>query len=216
MNRSVFYSTINKWPHTGAIFCGGNSSRMGRPKAGVVLPNGLTMVEHIYSVLKSICKDVVLVGHCQGVPSSLMHTVQIKDRTKNHGPLGGLEALLSSGIDSEYIISPCDIGLANGKIFELLTAEHIKPPAILSYPVYESAKRNGEKSILEIIDQPLIGRYSADLLVQVKKLISRNELAMRRLIQITDTTKVVVPEYLSKYIIDFDTPLDINILFNSN
>lgn len=216
MNRPVVYQQFNKWPHTGAIFCGGNSSRMGSPKAGVVLPNGLTMVEHIYSVLKSICKNVVFVGHCQGVPASLVHIVQIKDRIKKHGPMGGLEALLSSGLDSEYLISPCDIGLVNIKIFELLIGEHIKPPAILSYPVYDSSKRNGETSILEIIDQPLIGRYSANLLDQVKKQISRNELAMHRLIQNTDITKVVVPEYLSKNIIDFDSPVDLNIFFNSN
>ncbi len=36
------------WPHTGAIFCGGKSRRMGRPKAGIILPNGLAMMESIY------------------------------------------------------------------------------------------------------------------------------------------------------------------------
>ena len=91
------------WPHTGAILCGGKSSRMGIPKAAIVLSSGLTMIEHVYQALKAICRQVVLVGHKEGIPPHLWFLTRIEDRYKDKGPLGGLEALLSFGIDSTIL-----------------------------------------------------------------------------------------------------------------
>ncbi|MGE0268206.1 MAG: molybdenum cofactor guanylyltransferase [Candidatus Omnitrophota bacterium] len=214
MNKLIEYPTI-KWPHTGAIFCGGHSSRMGCHKAGLILSDGLTMVEHVYNALSKVCREIVFVGHCQGVPESLRHITQINDNLLDRGPLGGLEALLSSGLDSEYLISPCDIGSVNRKVFELLIDDWVIPPAILTHLEYGSAKENGEASV-HLIDQPLIGRYSASLLPLVQKQISRNELAMHHLISLSAATRVMVPEYLLKATKDADTMDDLSKLFNLN
>lgn len=188
---------------------------MGRPKAGIILSNGLTMIEHVYHALSQVCTNVVLVGHFQGVPSSLAHVLQIKDNLEGRGPLGGLEALLGSGLDSEYLISPCDLGLVNNKVFELLIRDQVIPPVILAHPEYDLNNMRGQ-ALTNLIDQPLIGRYSASMLPLVRRQIDRNELAMHRFIQLFAVTRVIIPKYLRKATTDADTPHDLNRLFCPN
>lgn len=73
------HSKISKWPHTGAILCGGKSSRMKQPKAGILLSSGITLIEHVYLALKDVCREVVLVGHGEGIPESLHFLKRIDD-----------------------------------------------------------------------------------------------------------------------------------------
>jgi len=169
------------WPHTGAIFCGGQSRRMGRPKAGIILPDGLTMVEHVYKALKIVCRQVVLVGHGDGVPVKLNHLIRIPDQWINQGPLGGLEALLSSGIDSEYIIAPCDLPQAVGELFGLLIEDDADAKAVLM----------SQKSI-----EPMIGRYSTKILPLVRESLQQGKLSMRDLVFAVQPKLIEVPEDL--------------------
>lgn len=208
MNKTS--NLFNKWPHTGAIFCGGKSSRMGRPKAGVVIPSGLTMVEHVYLGLKNICKDIVLVGHGQGVPRSMDHLTRITDNIRDIGPMGALEALLSSGLDTEYLIVPCDLGASNDEVFELLVADlHLRPPVILTC---EERSAHGYK----LFDQPLIGRYSADLLPLVRGQIKKKDLALNSLLKTTKVTRIMVPQRLNSFVADLDCPHDMHKVFSTN
>ncbi|HLF18697.1 MAG TPA: NTP transferase domain-containing protein [Candidatus Omnitrophota bacterium] len=168
------------WSHTAAIFCGGKSSRMGgKPKAAIMLPGGDTLIEHVYNVLKQLCKEVVLVGHGQGVPDSLWHLKRIQDNYQGLGPIGALEALLSSGLDSEYLISPCDLFKATPELFSFLIDSKDQMPAVLNN------KGNTE---------PLIGRYPASILSVVREHIAQRRLAMRDLLEAVSATSIVVPE----------------------
>ena len=101
---------------TGAILAGGRSSRMGRPKQELRLADGRTMVETIAAALKPICRHVVIVGDCDG----LDNLPRICDARPDHGPLGGIEALLASGIDQNYLICPCDVPLMTADFLSLL------------------------------------------------------------------------------------------------
>ena len=167
------------WPHTAAIFCGGKSSRMGKPKASIILPSGVTLIEHVHNVLKQLCKKVVLVGHGEGIPDSLKHLKRIPDNYQGLGPIGGLEALLCSGLDSEYLISPCDLYKATPEIFSLLINSEIKLPAILN-----------NKGRIE----PLLGRCPSSLLPLVREHIVRRQLAMNDLLKKVSAVSIDVPE----------------------
>lgn len=164
---------------TGAIFCGGNSSRMGVPKAGILLSNGKTMVEHVYAALSQVCTKVVLVGHAEGVPEPLKDLPRIRDRYSDCGPLGALEALLSSGLNEEYLIAPCDLPWISPEVFQFLLAEGVNAPAILM---------RGD------VAEPLIGRYSIDQLAHVRQLIQERKLAMRQLVDSVQARKIALPE----------------------
>ena len=181
------------WPHTGAIFCGGKSSRMGKPKASIILPGGIALIEHVYNVLKQLCKEVVLVGHGEGVPDSLQHLKRIPDNYQDLGPIGALEALLSSGLDLEYLISPCDLPRATPEIFSLLINSEFKLPIVLS---------NKGRS------EPLLGRYPSSLLALVREHITLRHLAMNDLFKKVSATSIAVPEEYLFSLSNLNSPED--------
>ncbi len=92
-----------RWRHTGAILAGGRSTRMGRPKHALPLPGGATMLEAVATVLGQVCARLVVVGEVETAMPC------VADLRPGLGPLAGIEALLASGIDSEYLVCPCDL-----------------------------------------------------------------------------------------------------------
>jgi molybdopterin-guanine dinucleotide biosynthesis protein A len=104
------------WPHTGAVLAGGESTRMGVAKEDLLLSDGSTMIGRVIQTLEQVCMRVVTVGgEQQGQP-------HVPDIRRGAGPLGGIEALLASGLDEEYLVCPCDIPLATQELVRRLTA----------------------------------------------------------------------------------------------
>jgi len=188
------------WPPTGAIFCGGQSRRMGTPKAGIVLPSGWTMVEHVYRALKAVCRNVILVGHADGIPKSLRHLPQISDRFQNIGPMGGLEILLSSGIDSEYLITPCDLPEAVPDLFRLLISSELNGSAVLAHY---------NEEMTDVSFEPMIGRYTASLLPLVREFIAQRRFTMLSFIKEANAKKIEVPPRLFFALKNANTPKDL-------
>ncbi len=187
MNRTSPKSV--KWNHTAAIFCHVINSRLTKKTTA----SDLKALEQTCKVLSQICERVVLVGNYDYLPESLIGLTHISDNIVNKGPIGCLEALLSSGIDTEYLITPCDVGVKNPRIFGLLTEFHVKSPAILAYPRLDPTLPVQIPDMINIVDQPLIGKYSVDALTRVREQIIKNDLSMHRLAQMSEATKVVVP-----------------------
>ena len=103
-----------------AILSGGASRRMGLPKAGLLLPDGRSMIETIRDRLEELCEQVVLVGETYGLRGH--HVIQ--DEQPDSGPLAGVEALLRSGICRRYLVVPCDMpSLEPGTIEPLMTSK---------------------------------------------------------------------------------------------
>lgn len=116
----------DSWSHTGAILAGGRSSRFGSPKHNLTLANGATFLESVALQLTDVCREVVVVG---AVPSNFQ---QIPDLRDGYGPLGGIEALLASGLDSEYLVCPVDMPLIPAALLRLLTRPAGRPVTILA------------------------------------------------------------------------------------
>lgn len=186
----------DRWEHTGAILCGGKSRRMGRPKAGIVLADGRTMIERVFDALGAVCREVVLVGAGDDVPPRLSRLVRIADRIADIGPLGGLEALLASGLDSEYLVAPCDLVEARPELFQLLLQPGLKPPVVLAWP---------DKAHPE----PLIARYSTDVYELVQEMIREGHLAMRQLVRRSGAAIIPVPAELGFALRNANTPDDL-------
>jgi molybdopterin-guanine dinucleotide biosynthesis protein A len=91
------------WSHTVAILIGGQSVRMGTPKHEVMLPNGLTMLDMMLEFANATAENVVLVG------GSLRGYQSVMDLRHQEGPVAGIETLLHSNIDSQYLIVGCDM-----------------------------------------------------------------------------------------------------------
>ncbi len=91
------------WPHTVAILIGGQSKRMGSPKHLFELPNGSTILDMMLQFASSVGKQTVILG------GEVDDQRCIFDLRKQHGPVGGVEALLHSGIDTNYLVVGCDM-----------------------------------------------------------------------------------------------------------
>jgi len=108
-----------KWPHTGAVLAGGAGRRMGRRKDSLPLPDGRTMLAAVHSVLSEVCDRVVVIGDAE------TDLPRIEDLRSGHGPLGGIEALLVRGDDTDFLVCPCDLPLVTPALLRRL----IRPTA---------------------------------------------------------------------------------------
>lgn len=171
---------------------------MGRPKAGIRLTNGFTMIEQVYRAMKNVCEKIVLVGHGDGVPDSINHLRRIEDHYQNCGPLGGLQALLNSGLDSEYLVAPCDLCCVSPAVFTFLAAQNSVLPIVLK-------SKHGL--------QPLLGRYPSQILPVVTKQILDERLAMSDLIFAVPATIVQIPEAYEDSI--FNANIEKDLMFQN-
>ncbi|MCH2133943.1 MAG: molybdenum cofactor guanylyltransferase [Phycisphaerales bacterium] len=102
------------WPHTIVILAGGASRRMGEPKHALQLADGRTLADLAASLARATARRVVVSG-----PTSVLPDLEhIADRTPDGGPLAGIEAVMASGGDDQYLFLPCDMP---GLTPELLT-----------------------------------------------------------------------------------------------
>jgi molybdenum cofactor guanylyltransferase len=104
----------------GALLAGGQSRRMGAPKAGVRLPDGRRLAEVALLALRAVSDEVVVVGHGSGAPPQLL---RIADAKGVQGPLAGLLGLLQSGRAERYLVVPCDLPRLQGPLLGRLVRE---------------------------------------------------------------------------------------------
>lgn len=147
-------------PITGAILAGGLSTRMGQDKVLLRLRDGRTMLEHVAQAMEGVCSQVVLIGARD--PGQVRGFVVIDDLRPHCGPLGGIEALLASGIDprGQYLVCPCDVPSLTTSILRLLTISNERATTVFHVQ---------GRSIGEI--EPLPARISAEALPAVRRLL---------------------------------------------
>jgi molybdopterin-guanine dinucleotide biosynthesis protein A len=97
----------------GIVLCGGESRRMGRPKAW--LPVGReTMLARVVGVLRRVVDPVVVVGAPgQDLPALVADVVVVRDAVPGRGPLEGLAAgfqELPEEVEAAFV-SSCDVPL---------------------------------------------------------------------------------------------------------
>lgn len=132
----------------GAVLAGGASSRMGRPKHALPMPDGRSMIEHVVEALQGVCDEVIIVGRDDVLPA-LRH---VRDLRPASGPLAGIEALLmrdtaflevapesakgrvtvsdSTRGARQFIICPCDIPLVTAELLQRLLIETDAPVTV--------------------------------------------------------------------------------------
>ncbi|HTI51293.1 MAG TPA: molybdenum cofactor guanylyltransferase [Planctomycetaceae bacterium] len=105
--------TSNSLTVGGIVLCGGQSTRMGRPKA--LLPFGLElMLQRVVRILGGVVAPIVVVAARDQALPDLPTGVRIaRDEHESLGPLAGLAAGLSAirgDVDAAYV-SSCDAPL---------------------------------------------------------------------------------------------------------
>jgi molybdopterin-guanine dinucleotide biosynthesis protein A len=178
---------------TGAILAGGRSSRMGRPKHALELPDGTMMIEHVAAALSYVCQHVVMIGQSDTLPE-LRH---VPDLRPECGPLGGIEALLASGIDSQYLVCPCDVPFITADLLRLL-AEPIDSP-MTAFQIEGEARFD-----------PLPARIGAAALPVARELLDSGRRAVHELARALHAQRIIIPRRLQPQLQNINTPSDLD------
>ena len=73
------------------------------------------MLAAVHSVLSEVCERVIVIGDAE------TDLPRIEDLRPGHGPLGGIEALLVSGDDTDFLVCPCDLPRVTATLLRRLT-----------------------------------------------------------------------------------------------
>ncbi len=184
---------------TGAVLCGGASSRMGRAKHRIVL-DGRPMIDYVINALAPLCHRIVILGGAAPDPLSQdgVH-MHIKDLRPGLGPLGGIEALLASGIDEEYLVCPCDVPRITPEVLEALLVGRNRHATVL--------RLAGRETI-----QPLPTRLSSCALPAVRRMLDEETLAVSELHARLESHVADIPLQWQPLLANINSPSDLDAL----
>lgn len=120
----------------GIVLCGGESKRMGRPKAWLPFGNELMLPRVVRLLREAVSPVVVVAAPGQDVPTLPSEVVVVRDEAKGRGPLQGLAAGLKAlkGRVSASYLSSCDVPLLHPsfvqRVIELLGDHSICVPHV--------------------------------------------------------------------------------------
>src|SRR5216684_2918889 len=148
----------------GIVLCGGQSKRMGRPKAWLPI-GGELMLPRVVRLLSEVVSPIVVVAAPEQDLPPLPSDVQIvRDEEKGRGPLQGLAAglaALQGHADAAYA-SSCDVPFLRPafvrRMIELLGSHQICVPHVDDF------------------HHPLAAVYRVEVLEIVRKLLQENRL----------------------------------------
>ncbi|MCA9001664.1 MAG: molybdenum cofactor guanylyltransferase [Planctomycetes bacterium] len=148
---------------TGVIFCGGKSQRMGRDKALLEL-SGESLLQRVARTLEPHVSQVVL-STGSSVRYSTLGLDCWLDLEEGLGPIGGLQAALTSSETPWILAAACDLpGLNSQGVNALLSAVRSGDLAVL----FGSAGQ----------PEPLFALYHRDLLPRVESAIRSGQRRM--------------------------------------
>ncbi len=183
----------DRWPHTGAVLAGGAGRRMGRRKDLLPLPDGRTMLAAVAAVLAETCRDVVVVGDAE-TPMT-----RIEDLRPGQGPLGGIEALLASNLDTHYLVCPCDL--------PLVTAELLRRLIVETGAIATVFHVDGDPDFW-----PLPARISVGALDLVRSHLDGGRRAVHDLVRALDPEVIALPRDDARVLANVNTPSDYEAL----
>jgi molybdenum cofactor guanylyltransferase len=162
----------------GIVLCGGQSTRMGRPKLS--LPFGEeTMLGRVVRIVGEVVSPVVVVAAAdQELPPLPPGTIVARDEIERQGPLGGLAAGLAAlnGRAEAAYVSACDVPLLKPAFIRAL---------IDALETHEMAVPRGEE-----YHYTLAAVYRAMLEPRVRGLIAAGRLRSQLLVQESDARLV--------------------------
>ncbi len=116
---------------TGFVLAGGESRRMGEPKHGLVL-RGETMLERQVRLLRSVCRNVAVVGPKED--RILTDVPFLPDPIRGRGPLGGIYAALGETRSEYNFIVACDLPFLETRFLSRLARLALNSKADVTVP----------------------------------------------------------------------------------
>lgn len=166
----------------GLVLCGGQSQRMGRPKAWLPFGDELLLVRVVRLLREAVEPVVVVAAGGQDVPALPAEVRIVRDRVQGRGPLAGLAAGLAAlrdEADAVYVSSTDSPFLARAfvtRMFDLLGEHAICVP----YVEGDFHARIGQDPIyvpnMEGRFHPLAAVYRTELATVAEALVAEGQL----------------------------------------
>ncbi|OHC90571.1 MAG: hypothetical protein A3J99_02845 [Sideroxydans sp. RIFOXYD2_FULL_59_7] len=180
---------------TALILAGGDSSRMGQDKAGLLL-DGTTLLQRVTATMQDIFPAVIVSVR---QPRAEVALPQVCDVQPDGGPLAGLVAGLAQ-VDTPWMFAvACDMPFIQSAVIarmaELRGEQHAVVPMIGGHP------------------QPLFAFYAKDALPTMRDALASGEKRVRAVLQRLDVRYVEEAELRDfdpqfRSFLDLDTPQD--------
>jgi molybdopterin-guanine dinucleotide biosynthesis protein A len=181
----------------GIVLCGGQSKRMGRPKAWLPFAGELMLPRVVHLLSEAVSPLVVVAAPEQDLPSLPPTVAVVRDEEKGRGPLQGLAAglaALQGKADAAYL-SSCDVPFLRPafvrRLIELLGDHAICVPRVGDY------------------HHPLAAVYRLDVADAVHRLLAEDRLRPFFLFEAVPT-RVVEATQLADVDPDFQTLRNLN------
>lgn len=181
----------------GIVLCGGQSKRMGQPKAWLPFAGELMLPRVVRLLRTSVEPVVVVAAPDQNLPQLPSEILLVRDEEKSRGPLQGLSAglqALTGRCDAAYA-SSCDVPFLNPafvrRMIELLSDHRICVPHVDGF------------------HHPLAAVYRVEVVDAVNRLLAENRLRPVFLFD-AEPTRVVQAAELRDIDPDFKTLRNLN------
>lgn len=176
--------------YTAVLLAGGQSRRMGRPKA--LLPwQGRTLAEHLIEVVTPLVSSGLVVGtYDLSLPKGWAACL---DDHPGQGPVGGLATALPR-LDTPYgVVLSCDVPLlSTAALCHLLEARGTAPAACF---------RTSDGQC-----HPLVGVYAQSLGTHFRQALAVRQLRLLRVLNTLPLTVVPCPASLEAALTNVNTP----------
>ena len=166
---------------TGIILAGGKSSRMGEDK-GLILLNGIPMVQYLINVFDDLKIPVIIISNNDNYNKFKRPVFQ--DIIKEKGPAGGILSALTFSKTEINIIVSCDSPFITAELINFLRNCHQNNQVTI--PIYENRIH------------PLIGVYEKEVSTSFEQSIKDNQLRIRDILKKLNTKEVEIPQSIIK------------------
>lgn len=181
----------------GIVLCGGQSRRMGRPKAWLPFAGELMLPRVVRLLAEAVSPIIVVAAPDQDVPPLPNGVAVVRDEAEGRGPLQGLAAgvaALAGNADAAYL-SSCDVPFLKPafvrRLIELLNGHCVVVPKVGEY------------------HHPLAAVYRVGVHDAVSRLLRENRLRPVHLFEAVPT-RVVTADELADVDPSFETLRNLN------
>jgi molybdopterin-guanine dinucleotide biosynthesis protein A len=168
----------------GIVLCGGESSRMGRPKAWLPFGGELMLPRVVRLLTEAVSPIVVVAAPGQDVPTLPADVEVVRDPERGHGPLQGIAAGLQAlaGRAEAAYLSSCDVPFLRAafvrRLIDLLGEHAICVPEVGGYR------------------HPLAAVYRVEVASVAERLLGEGRLRAGLLLEAVPT-RIVLPQELA-------------------
>jgi molybdopterin-guanine dinucleotide biosynthesis protein A len=188
------------WPHTGAILADPRWQLGSNPSGGMPTWDAQTMFRHVLRCMLHVCQSVVVVAADEKLEIPADKRVRrIENPHPDAGTLSSLEVLLSSSLDTGYLIASCHQPFLTIPLLRQLTVAGISPPRLFLVPQGTSF-------------HPFPGYYPATLLDTVRQTLKFAHPSMRELIRNCSPFWIPLAASEENHLLSVNSPEQLNKL----